>query len=79
MDIYDVGAIILQFDGFKVYLYLKPFHWTKTTTCQKKQTSVLAIAKRNYNYVRFEVLAVQLYIYTNKLYFDTWESTGYKF
>ncbi len=45
----------------------------------KKQTSELAIAKRNYNYVRFEVLAVQLYIYTNKLYFDTWESTGYKF
>ncbi len=37
----------------------------------KSETSELAIAKLNYNYVRFEVLAVQLYIYTNRLYFDT--------
>ncbi len=34
----------------------------------KKQTSEWAFTKLNYNYVRFEVLGVQLYIYTNTLY-----------
>ncbi len=43
-----------------------------------REISELAITKLSYNYVRFEVLAVQLYIYTNKLYFDTWELTGHE-
>ncbi len=37
----------------------------------KNETSELAIAKLNYNNVRFEVLAEQLYIYKHRQYLDT--------